>query len=81
MSRDNELKEHILSQVRETHDRYCEVMEDRLAEEPLEELELYFGVVAKLVDKLNDRDKTLRGIAQEMLAESAGLIVNQLGGR
>lgn len=81
MSRDNELKDHILDQIRETHDRYCEVMEDRLADEPLEDVELYFGVVAKLVNKLDDRDKTLREIAQEMLAESAGLIVNQLGGR
>ena len=65
----------ISAKIAVTSSLTCEI------DEPLEDVELYFGVVAKLVNKLDDRDKTLREIAQEMLAESAGLIVNQLGGR
>ena len=81
MSLERELKEQLLRQIAETHDRYCEVMEARLAEESVDDVELYFGVVAKLVAKLEDRDKHLRGVAQEMLAESAALIMGQFGGK
>ena len=81
MRRERELKEQLLGQIAETHDRYCQVMEERLAKESIDDVELYFGIVAKLVAKLEERDKRLRSVAQEMLAESAALIMGQLGGR
>jgi len=81
MSEDAKLKKQVLRQVAETHQHYCSIMEERLADEPLADVELYFGLVAKLVGKLEDRDKPLRAAAQEMVAESAASLMSQLGGR
>lgn len=81
MNREEEVKAQLLQQIAETHDRYCEVMEERLAAEGLEAVELYFGVVSKLVAKLEGREKPLRAVAQEMVVESAALLMGQLGGR
>jgi hypothetical protein len=81
MSREQERKGQLLGQIAETHDRYCDVMEERLARESIDDVDFYFGVVARLVAKLEERDKPLRSVAREMLAESAALILAQLGGR
>ena len=81
MSRERELREQLRGQIAETHDRYCEVMEDRLARESTDDVELYFGMVARLVAKLEERDKSLRTVAQEMLTESAALIIPMMARR
>lgn len=80
MSHDDQaMKEHLLSQIADVHDRYVELMEERLPEAGRRELELYLGVVGKLVARLEDRDKTLHAAAQEMFGEVASLVMSELG--
>ncbi|MFT4571408.1 MAG: hypothetical protein ACI8TX_003999 [Hyphomicrobiaceae bacterium] len=79
MSEDeNGLKADLLLQISETHDQFRVVMDDRLPEMDPEILELYLGTLGKLVDKLEERDKAMRQIAQEMFGEVAGLVMKNL---
>ena len=73
-----ELKRHLLERVDETHERFCELMEERLQAADVELIERYFGLLSKLVDKLDEDEKTLRQVAQEMVAESAAQIIAEL---
>ena len=73
------MKEHLLEQIAEVHDRYVELMNARLAEVGQREIELYLGVVGKLVAKLEQTEKPLRTAAQETFAEVASLVMAELG--
>jgi hypothetical protein len=73
-----ERKEYLLEQIAETQQVFCEVMADRLREVGIDELELYFSALAKLVANLEERDKALKQVAQETFAEVAPLVMQHL---
>lgn len=66
------------SDIRMTHERFIAAMESRLPAMSLELKETYFAVLANLVGKLEDSDKSLRSILQEMMVESTALIMQQI---
>jgi hypothetical protein len=68
------------SQLRMTHDRFVTAMNARLPTMGLEQKERYFAVLSALVAKLESRDKGLREILQEMMAEAAGYLFQEMGG-
>jgi hypothetical protein len=67
--------------IRMTQERFCAAMETRLGSIEADSLERYFAVLSKLVAKLEDADKTLGQVMNEMMAESAGLIMQELQSR
>ena len=64
-----------------TQERFCSAMEDRLPGIENDSLERYFAVLSKLVAKLEDPEKGLGQIMNEMMAESAGLLMAELQSR
>lgn len=76
----NELEKDLESQIRMTHERFTLAMAARLPAMTLEQKERYFAVLSSLVMRLEDRDKTLRTILQEMMAEAAPLLFSELNG-
>ncbi|MCX8073426.1 MAG: hypothetical protein N3C12_13385 [Candidatus Binatia bacterium] len=61
--------------------RFVTAMEARLATMPREQKERYFAVLSALVAKLEDPQKSLREILQEMFHETASLIFAELQGQ
>ncbi len=78
MNDQEDLAEHLRQQIEETHDRFQQAMSERLTHLNAEDLERYFALVSNLVSKLEDDTKSLREVAQEMVAESAGAIMAEL---
>lgn len=76
---DEAMKEHLLEQIADVHDHFVEQMNSRLPEVGQRELELYLGVLGKLVAKLEQKDKPLRQSAQELFAEVASIVMTELG--
>jgi hypothetical protein len=76
---DDAMKEHLLEQIADMHEHFVELMNSRLPEMGQRELELYLGVLGKLVAKLEQRDKPLRASAQELFAEVAAIVMTELG--
>ena len=74
----DETKALLLTQVAETQSRFCELMEHRLESVDVASIEKYLGLVGKMVDKLENQEKTLRQVAQEMVAESAAQVMAEL---
>ncbi len=79
MSDEAEIKQHLKRQIAETHEIFPELMEKRLDEVGVREMESYLSVLGSLVDKLEDEDKPLREIAQEMFAKVANIVMTELG--
>lgn len=79
MTDDVAMKDHLLDQIAEVHEHFVDLMNQRLPEVGQRELELYFGVLGKLVAKLEQREKPLRTSAQELFAEVAALVMAELG--
>jgi hypothetical protein len=67
-------------QLRMTHDRFVAAMNARLPGMELAQKERYFAVLSALVGKLEMPDKPLRDILQEMMAEAAALVFQEIGG-
>ncbi|MFQ5667256.1 MAG: hypothetical protein ACE5I7_12590 [Candidatus Binatia bacterium] len=61
------------------HERFATAMERRLPKMPLETKERYFAVLSSLVTKLETPEKNLRDILQEIMAEAAGYILQEMG--
>lgn len=78
MSDDPSIHDHLLDEIADTHERFVELMNERLREVERRELELYLGILGKLVAKLEQRDKSLRSSAQEMFGEVASLVMAEL---
>ena len=76
---DNEqdLKDHLLDQIADTHEHFVDLMNSRLPEVGRRELELYLGVLGKLVAKLEQPGRTLREAGQELFAEVAALVMTE----
>lgn len=60
------------------HKRFVKAMDGRLDTMTPELKETYFSVLSKLVTKLEDNDKGLREIAQEMMSEAMGEVLQVL---
>ena len=79
MSDQDAMKEHLLDQIADVHEYFVDLMNQRLTEVGQHELELYLGMLGKLVSKLEQGDKSLRTVAQEMFADAAGMMLAELG--
>lgn len=79
MTEDVAMKDHLLDQIADVHEHFVDLMNQRLPEVGQRELELYFGVLGKLVAKLEERDKPLRTSAQELFGDVASLVMTELG--
>jgi len=66
------------NQLRMTHQRFVTAMNTRLPAMPLEQKERYFAVLSALVTKLETADKPLRDVLQEMMAEAATYVLQEM---
>jgi len=67
-------------QIVATHKRFTKAMDGRLDGMTPEMKETYFSVLSKLVLKLEDEDKPLRDVAQEMMAEAMTEVLQMVQG-
>lgn len=61
-----------------THERFIEAMQERLPSMPLESKERYFALLSNLVSKLENPDKPMRDILEEMMLEAGQIILQEL---
>ncbi len=73
-----DLKRHLLEQIAETHQHLSGLVEQRLEAEDLEDIERYFAAMGKVVIMLENGDRGLRDLAQELVADMAPLIISEL---
>jgi hypothetical protein len=66
------------SDISLVHQRFTAAMEDRLPAMSLDQKERYFALFSSLVGKLETPQKSLREILQEMMSESAAIILQEL---
>lgn len=78
---DEQLRRSLESDIRMTQERFCAAMEARLPAIEDDSLERYFGVLSKLVTKLEDPDKSLGQIMNEMMAETASVLMQEMQSR
>jgi hypothetical protein len=62
------------------HKRFVKAMDGRLDSMTPEHKVTYFSVLSKLVAKLETEDKALREIAQEMMTEAMGEVLQVMQG-
>jgi hypothetical protein len=72
------LEQDLEGQLKMTHQRFVAAMNARVPEMPLEQKERYFAVLSTLVAKLEDQGKPLREILQEMMAEAAAYVFQEM---
>lgn len=60
------------------HDRFVEVMQQRLPSMNVESKERYFALMNVLVSKLEDEAKGMREVLQEMMSEAMTIIMQEL---
>jgi hypothetical protein len=77
-SMDKEVRAALESDIRMTHERFCAAMEARLPALDADTVERYFALLSSLVEKLEDPDRELRQILQDMMGEAAGLIMQEM---
>ena len=78
---DAKLRRSLELDIRMTQERFCSAMEGRLPAIEADSLERYFAVLSKLVLKLEDPDKSLSQIMNEMMAEAAGVLMAEMQAR
>ena len=66
------------SDITTVHQRFLLAMETRLPSMPLDTKERYFAVLSALVSKLETPGKNLREILNEMMAEAAAIIMQEI---
>jgi hypothetical protein len=74
----SEIERDLEDQLRMTHDRFVAAMNARLPAMPVEQKERYFAVLSALVGKLETADKPLREVLQEMMAEAASYVLQEM---
>jgi len=74
----SEIERDLEDQLRMTHERFVAAMNARLPAMPLEQKERYFAVLSALVGKLETADKPLREVLQEMMAEAASYVLQEM---
>ncbi len=77
----SDLERDLDAQLRMTHDRFVAAMNARLPSMALDQKERYFAVLSALVGKLETAGKPLREIMQEMMAEAAAHVMQEMQGR
>ncbi len=75
-----DIERDLESQLRMTHDRFVVAMNARLPAMALEQKERYFAVLSSLVGKLEMPAKPLREVLQEIVAEAATYVFQEMGG-
>jgi hypothetical protein len=76
----DELERDLESQIRMTHERFSLAMAARFPAMTLEQKERYFAVLSSLVTRLEEREKPLKTILQEMMAEAAPYLFSEING-
>ena len=76
----DDLERDLEEQIRMTHDRFVIAMNDRLPAMTLEQKERYFAVLSGLVGRLEDAEKPLKTVLQEMMAEAAPYLFREING-
>ena len=74
----SDIERDLDNQVHMTHDRFVTAMNARLPTMPLEQKERYFAVLSALVAKLEEPAKPLREVLQEMMAEAATYVFQEM---
>lgn len=72
------IEQDLEKQILATQQRFQKAMKARLSRMSLESKERYFAVLSKLVSKLEDPNKPLRDVLQEVVIESAPFIAQEL---
>jgi hypothetical protein len=75
---DKDVRAALESDIRMTHERFCAAMEARLPALEGDTVERYFGLLSSLVQKLEDSERELGQILQDMMGEAAGLIMQEM---
>ena len=65
-------------QIASTHKRFVKAMDERLGTMSDETKETYFVILTKLVAKLEDAEKPLKDIMQEMMAEAMSEVLQMI---
>jgi hypothetical protein len=76
----DELEQDLERQIRMTHERFTVAMNERLSAMTGEQKERYFAVLSGLVGRLEDADKPLKTVLQEMMAEAAPYLFREMNG-
>jgi hypothetical protein len=74
---DQELNKQIIA----TQKRFQQAMNTRLVHMSRESKERYFAVLSSLVAKLEDQNKPLREVLQDVIIDSAPYIAQELSGQ
>jgi len=74
------LQKDLDRQIMQTHRRFVRAMDGRLDGLGTETKERYFAVLSALVGKLEEGDKSLRDILNEMMADFASVILREMQG-
>ena len=72
------IEKDLEKQIIATHKRFQKAMQARLAYMSVPSKERYFAVLSLLVTKLEDAEKPLRDVLQDVLIESAPYIADEL---
>lgn len=64
--------------IEATHQRFVVAMRQRVPSMPLESKERYFAILSKLVGKLEEPEKALREILEEMMGEAGAIILQEI---
>jgi hypothetical protein len=76
----NEMERDLEGQIRMTHERFTVAMNERLPSMTVEQKERYFAVLSSMVTRLEDAEKPLRVVLQEMMAEAAPYLFREMNG-
>ena len=76
----DELEQDLERQIHMTHERFTAAMNARLPAMGSEQKERYFAVLSSLVARLEDADKPLKVVLQEMMAEAAPYLFREMNG-
>lgn len=74
----DDLERDLTDQICMTHERFTQAMNGRLPMMTLEQKERYFAVLSGLVGRLEDVEKSLKTILQEMMAEAAPYLFHEI---
>lgn len=80
MGSPNDINRALDKDIALAHKRFVKAMESRLPSIALESKERYFAVLSLLTAKLEDPDKNLRDILNELMVEAAGHLMAELSG-
>jgi hypothetical protein len=72
------LQKDLDRQIVQTHRRFVKAMDARIASMAADTKERYFAVLSLLVGKLESSDKPIRDVMQEMMAEAASVILQEM---